>query len=167
MRKAQANRAADCVCRQPLLVLSLPICAGSLVNFFRFGQSSSISFDSSVFPRLHASYEAPYLLPISQFVLIASFRPSLMHALLCNPGKISSLGRELVTTSYRNRVEMRCFIVSPDQIVYFFEYVTRQILFAPSSVISIEPSFNTNKPTGRPHTSCLSSAIIQPVMKSS
>ena len=36
---------------------------------------------------------------------------------------------------------------------FCFRYATRQILFAPSSVISIEPSFKTNNPTGRPHTS--------------
>ena len=46
-------------------------------------------------------------------------------------------------------------------------YVIRQILLAPSSAISSEPSFSTSRPAGRPQTSRLSGLNIQPVMKSS
>src|SRR6266404_6892980 len=46
-------------------------------------------------------------------------------------------------------------------------YVRRQTLFAPSSVISIEPSGKTSRPTGLPQTSLLFSSSIQPVRKSS
>ena len=50
---------------------------------------------------------------------------------------------------------------------HYFLYATLQMIFAPSSVTSNEPSGNTAVHTGLPYTSLLPALAIKPVKKSS